>query len=134
MHRSRKLGIRLTTAAAVVSGLLVLPVAAQADDCTVAVTLAGGQQVSFDIDVPPNTPLSSISLPVTGTVVSVSESCDADVEHQHYGKRDRHHRDRHHRDRHHRRHDEATPPIRRPRRPAPPPPGPSPASLALVSG
>ena len=75
MHRSRKLGIRLTTAAAVVSGLMVLPVAAQADDCTVAVTLAGGQQVSFDINVPPNTPLSSISLPVTGTVVSVSESC-----------------------------------------------------------
>ena len=75
MHRSSKLGIRLTTAAAVVTGLLLLPVAAQADACTVSVTLASGQQLSFNINVPADTPLSSISLPVTGTAVAISESC-----------------------------------------------------------
>ncbi|WP_249010222.1 lytic murein transglycosylase [Conexibacter sp. DBS9H8] len=67
--------MRLTAAATVATGLLALPGLAEADTCTVSVTLAGGHTLSFQVNVPSGTPLSAINLPVTGTVVAVSESC-----------------------------------------------------------
>ena len=39
------------------------------------VTLLGGVQIPFTIDVPPGTPLSSLSLPVKLPILSMSESC-----------------------------------------------------------
>jgi hypothetical protein len=75
MSRSRKHAIRLTAAAVAFTGLLAIPVAAHADSCTISVTLADGQNLSFSVDVPAGTPLSAINLPVLGTVVSVNESC-----------------------------------------------------------
>jgi hypothetical protein len=63
-----------TGAAFATLGLAALPVA-QADSCIVTVTVSTGQKLTFDVSVPPGTPLSSIALPVTLPVVSVAESC-----------------------------------------------------------
>jgi Transglycosylase SLT domain/Peptidase family M23 len=74
--RSRKLRVAIAAAISALTlfGLAGLP-AASADTCVVTVTLVGGQKVNFTVDVPPNTPLSSIKLPVSGPVAGVTESC-----------------------------------------------------------
>jgi Transglycosylase SLT domain/Peptidase family M23 len=75
--RSRKLFVVVGAAAALaVSGIAALPTAS-ADTCVVTVTLVGGAKDTFTVNVPPGTPLSSIHLPVTGPVQSVSESCSS---------------------------------------------------------
>jgi hypothetical protein len=51
---------------------------AQDQGCVVTVTVVGGQTFTFVVNVPPGTPLSAISLPVTQAVTSVSESCSPD--------------------------------------------------------
>ena len=51
---------------------------ASADACTVTVTVLGGQTYTFNVDVDPSTPISSLNLPVQGTVVSENESCASD--------------------------------------------------------
>ncbi|HET9074334.1 MAG TPA: lytic murein transglycosylase [Solirubrobacteraceae bacterium] len=56
---------------------MAIPGSAEADACTISVTLATGQQLSFTVAVPPGTPLSAISLPVVGKVVAISESCQS---------------------------------------------------------
>jgi hypothetical protein len=55
----------------------LFPSASRAQDqgCVVTVTVVGGQTFTFVVNVPPGTPLSAISLPVTQAVTSVSESC-----------------------------------------------------------
>jgi hypothetical protein len=53
------------------------PIAA-ADACTVTVTVLGGQTYTFNVDVAPGTPISSLNLPVKGTVVSENETCAQD--------------------------------------------------------
>jgi murein DD-endopeptidase MepM/ murein hydrolase activator NlpD len=53
----------------------LLPAAAQADSCTVTVTLVTGQTLTFTVNVAPGTPVSQIPLPVSVGVKSVSESC-----------------------------------------------------------
>src|SRR5690348_9147419 len=50
---------------------------ASADTCVITVTVAGGQQMQFTVNVPPGTPISSIPLPVHVPVVGESESCTA---------------------------------------------------------
>jgi hypothetical protein len=66
--------ISAVAAAGAVVALAVVP-AASADSCTIAVTLVTGQRLSFTLDVPPGTPVSSISLPIKLPVASVTESC-----------------------------------------------------------
>ncbi len=76
MLSSRKLWIRLCAAVITIGGLAAIPTTVMAEDaCTVTVTLGSGQHLSFTVDVPPGTPLSSIQLPVIGSVVGVSENC-----------------------------------------------------------
>jgi hypothetical protein len=57
-----------------VLGIAALPTAS-ADQCVVTVTLVGGIKQTFTVNVPAGTPVSSLSLPVTGPVLGVSESC-----------------------------------------------------------
>jgi hypothetical protein len=74
---SRRAGGRTLAAGIVILGVASaawVPAAA-ADPCQVTVTVLGGEQLVFDVNVPPGTPLSSISLPVKLPVVSMSESC-----------------------------------------------------------
>jgi hypothetical protein len=73
---SRKL-LTLLICLAAVAGVAAIPAAqvASADTCTVTVVVAGGQKLTFVVNVPPGTPLSSISLPVHVPIVSMSESC-----------------------------------------------------------
>ena len=76
MRRAR--GFRaglLTSAAVALAGLWLVPSQASADSCVVTVQLLGGGHLSFTVNVPAGTPLSSISLPVKLGVVGVSESC-----------------------------------------------------------
>jgi Transglycosylase SLT domain len=63
-----------TSVTLVVSGLAALP-NASADTCTVTVTLAGGRTETFTVNVPAGGSASTASLPVSGPVVGVSESC-----------------------------------------------------------
>jgi len=65
------------TAVATVFGAAA-PIAA-ADACTVTVTVLGGQTYTFNVDTTPGTPISSLNLPIQGTVVSENESCPADA-------------------------------------------------------
>ena len=64
---------------AVAGALLAMAVAwlpaASADACTVTVTVVGGQTYTFNVNVPPGTPISQMNLPITGVVASESESC-----------------------------------------------------------
>jgi len=63
---------------AAIVGLAAIPLAtAQADTCTITVTLVTGQKETFTVNVPAGTPISSIPLPITGTVASMSESCQS---------------------------------------------------------
>jgi hypothetical protein len=73
--KSRKLVVALGTVLAVL-GLAVIPVA-EADTCVVTVTTITGQKLTFTVNVPPGTPLSSISLPVKVAIASESETCTA---------------------------------------------------------
>jgi len=74
----RKLKIAAITASSVLvtMGLGAIPTAS-ADQCTVTVTLATGQTLTFDVNVPPGTPASALVPPGTGPVKNVSESCAA---------------------------------------------------------
>ncbi len=77
MLRTRRLLVVVATVGLLaVWGLGALPTAS-ADTCVVTVTLVGGQKMSFTVNVPPGTPLSSIKLPVTGPVQNVTESCSS---------------------------------------------------------
>ncbi len=70
----QRLWIWLLALGAALAGLAAIPLAAQAETCTITVTLITGQKKVFTVDVAPGTPLSSIPLPVTG-IASESESC-----------------------------------------------------------
>jgi hypothetical protein len=74
-RRLRLAGVGGFSAIAVTVGLSALPTAAAADQCTITVTLIGGGQLSFVMNLPAGTPLSSLSLPVKLPVANVSESC-----------------------------------------------------------
>jgi hypothetical protein len=68
---------RLTVTAATlaaVAALVWLP-AASAEPCVVTVTLLGGAKLSFNVNVPPGTPLAELNLPIKLPVLGVSESC-----------------------------------------------------------
>jgi hypothetical protein len=72
----RKLWLVLALAAAMMIGMAMAAIpSASADACTVKVTLASGQTLTFNVNVPPGTPISAMGLPITGVVVSESESC-----------------------------------------------------------
>jgi len=73
---SRKLWTVLALAAAMLAtyAIAALP-SASADACTVRVTLVGGQALTFNVNVPSGTPISSLHLPITGIVASETESC-----------------------------------------------------------
>ena len=79
MRCSRKLlyVIALTASLLVISAAAALP-SASADACTINVTVVGGQTYTFYVNVPPGTPISSLNLPVTGAVVSETETCAPD--------------------------------------------------------
>src|ERR1700729_1811754 len=64
------------TAVATVFGAAA-PIAA-ADACTVTVTVLGGQTYTFNVDTTPGTPISSLNLPIQGTVVSEKGACPPD--------------------------------------------------------
>jgi hypothetical protein len=73
--RSRKLvGGVVAFATAAVCAIAALPTAS-ADECVITVTLVGGLKESFTVNVPPGTPLSQISLPITLPIASISETC-----------------------------------------------------------
>jgi murein DD-endopeptidase MepM/ murein hydrolase activator NlpD len=57
----------------VVFGLAAMP-DASADGCTVTITVAGGQQFTFQ-NIPANTPPTSLPLPVTLPITNVAWSC-----------------------------------------------------------
>lgn len=78
MSNQRKLKIAAATALLALGamGLGAIP-SASADDCTVTVTLLTGQTLTFQVNVPPGTPASSLVPPGTGPVKSVSASCSA---------------------------------------------------------
>ncbi len=69
--RATALVAAVVCVAAVGTGVALIPATAAAQDCTLTVTLLGGSVLT--LQVPPGTPLSSISLPLG--VASVSESC-----------------------------------------------------------
>ncbi|HEX3691099.1 MAG TPA: lytic murein transglycosylase [Solirubrobacteraceae bacterium] len=72
----RKLLAVLATAGAIFVALALGSIpTALADDCTVTVTLVGGQQLVFHVNVAPGTPISAMGLPITGPVASESEQC-----------------------------------------------------------
>ncbi|HTU86710.1 MAG TPA: lytic murein transglycosylase [Solirubrobacteraceae bacterium] len=75
MLKRRKLSIAVVIAASVVAvfGLSAIP-SASADGCTVTITVAGGQQFTFQ-NVPPGTPPTSLPLPVTLPITNVAQSC-----------------------------------------------------------
>jgi hypothetical protein len=72
---------RKLVAVLVMAGALLVAMAiaalptASADACTVKVTVVGGQTFTFYVNVPPGTPISQMSLPITGVVVSETETC-----------------------------------------------------------
>ena len=75
MLSRRKLTIAAVPVASVVTvlGLAALP-DASADGCTVTITVAGGQQFTFQ-NVPPGTPATSLPLPVNLPITNVAQSC-----------------------------------------------------------
>ena len=78
MLRSRRVIGALAAAGAISAGLAIAAIpSASADnvECTVTVTLLGGIQIPFTIDVPAGTPLTQLSLPVNLPILSESESC-----------------------------------------------------------
>src|SRR5690348_15406606 len=77
--RGRKLLVGFVAAGSLAAGLAALPSPAVAQECTVTVTLVGGAHLSFTLNVPPGTPLSSLSLPVKLPILGLSESCLPDA-------------------------------------------------------
>src|SRR6201999_1516893 len=76
MLRRRKLfGLLAAAMAAFLAMAMGAIPAASADDCTVTVTLVGGQTLVFHVNVAPGTPISAMGLPITGPVASESEQC-----------------------------------------------------------
>ncbi len=76
MLRRRNLVVAaLTTSMVLVIQALAAIPTASADTCVITVTVVGGQKLTFTVNVPPGTPLSSISLPVKLPVENVTESC-----------------------------------------------------------
>ena len=75
MFKRRKLTIAAVTMGCMVAviGLAAIPVAS-ADGCTVTITVAGGQQFTFQ-NVAPGTPPSSLPLPVNLPITNVAQSC-----------------------------------------------------------
>ena len=75
MLRKRNLSIAALTVASMgaVFGLGALP-NASADGCTITITVAGGQQFTFQ-NVPPGTAPTSLPLPVNLPITNVSQSC-----------------------------------------------------------
>ncbi len=75
MLTRRKLKIAAVTFGSMVAvlGLAALP-NASADGCTVTITVAGGQTFTFQ-NIPPDTPPSSLPLPVNLPITNVSQSC-----------------------------------------------------------
>ena len=75
MTRRRKLSIAAVTIACMVAvfGLGALP-NASADGCTFTITVAGGQQFTFQ-NVPPGTDPTSLPLPVSLPITNVAQSC-----------------------------------------------------------
>ncbi len=75
MLRRRKLTIAAVTVACLVTvlGLAAIP-SASADGCTVTITVAGGQQFTFQ-NVPTGTAPTSLPLPVTLPITNVAWSC-----------------------------------------------------------
>jgi hypothetical protein len=71
---------KLLTVLALAGALLVamavaaLPTAS-ADECTVTVTVVGGQTYVFHVNVAPGTPISAMGLPIQGVIVSENEQC-----------------------------------------------------------
>jgi hypothetical protein len=76
--RSRRIIGALAAAGAISAGLAVaaIPSASADQQCVVTVTLLGGIQIPFTIDVPVGTPLTDLSLPgLKLPILSESESC-----------------------------------------------------------
>ncbi len=75
MLRRRNLSIAAVTLFCLVAvfGLGAIP-SASADGCTVTITVAGGQQFTFQ-NVAPGTNPNSLPLPVQLPIVSVSQTC-----------------------------------------------------------
>jgi murein DD-endopeptidase MepM/ murein hydrolase activator NlpD len=73
--KRRKLTIAAVTMACMVAvlGLAAIP-SASADGCTVTITVAGGQQFTFQ-NVAPGTPPTSLPLPVQLPITNVAQSC-----------------------------------------------------------
>jgi hypothetical protein len=73
--RRRKLRFAAVAVGSVVTvlGLASIP-SASADGCTVTITVAGGQQFTFQ-NVPPGTPPTSLPLPVSLPITNVAQSC-----------------------------------------------------------
>ncbi len=78
MLKRRNLVVAALAASSVlaITGLAAIPVAS-ADTCQITVTLVTGQKLTFTVNVPPGTPLSSIPLPVKVAVVNITESCSS---------------------------------------------------------
>src|SRR5665213_3338680 len=79
LRSSRKLlyVILLTASLLVAFAAAALP-SASADACTITVTVVGGKTYTFNVNVPPGTPISNLNLPITGVVVSETETCTPD--------------------------------------------------------
>ncbi len=76
MFRRRKLAVVAAAAGSLLAlGVAAAPRSALADQCVVTVTLVDGRTLTFNVNVPPGTPVSAMKLPITGTVASANESC-----------------------------------------------------------
>ncbi len=72
----RKLFAVLAMAGALFVAMAVTAIpTASADDCTVTITVVGGQTYVFHVNVAPGTPISAMGLPVQGVIVSETEQC-----------------------------------------------------------
>src|SRR5581483_8593040 len=74
-QRLLRAGLGAASILATTVGLSALPTAASADLCTVTVTVAGGAHLSFQLNLAPGTPLSSLSPPVQLPILGVTETC-----------------------------------------------------------
>jgi hypothetical protein len=75
VRRGRVAGVSAASLVAATIGLAAMPAAASAEPCTVTVTILGGAHLTFAMNIPAGTPLSSLSLPTKLPVLSVTESC-----------------------------------------------------------
>ena len=76
MSRSRKLAVAGALTGAMLAAMATVGLStAAADTCTITATIVGGDTDTFIVDAPPNTPMSSLSLPVSGVIASETDSC-----------------------------------------------------------